>query len=341
MLTRPEVTSPLAVVCVGTGRDGTTSLAQMMQSIFDQEGGGRTVMHEWKAVEFYGHFCTFKEANDERVLDEIRRSLAECPYDCIVGNGYASIFPLFAEVFGRGLKLVHLRRDRAQCVSSMARNVELFPVNHLYYANSPVATGKRIAAFHYGEATRQEWDSWSVERRLFWYYDKTHALIDSATELFADVLDIETESLDDTKVRAALGRISETGITPRAVHVNQHFNLDDLPEEPRPWVQRLLGKLDLQRLADEPAYGLQHFSSEFIYWMSSSVDGAIPRERMIDILSDARETLLKGLYEIEALEGNLARPHSGVSLETISRVVQALRRSLGPMARTLRLVSQD
>jgi len=331
--------SSLAIICVGTGRDGTTSLAQMMQSIFDQEGRGRKVMHEWMSVEFYNQFCTFEETSDERCLGEIRRLVAECPYDCIVGNGYASILPVFAEVFDRRLKLVHLRRrDRAQCVGSLVKNAKLFPVNHKYYANSDVATGKRMSAFHYGEATREEWDSWSVEQRFFWYFDKTHALIDSAEHLFAHVLEVETERLGDPDVRAALGRISGTGIIPRAAHVNWHFDLGTIADEPRPWIQRLLGKLDIQRLADEPAYGMKHFSEEFIHWMSSSMDGAIPREELSNILADARKTLLKALREVEDLDRKIALPrHNAVASKMNAayskaknlsrRVVHALRQS--------------
>src|SRR4249920_551295 len=58
------VSSPLRLLCVGTGRDGTTSLTRMIQDLYDQEGRGRSAVHEWNAVELYQAFCNFRENGD-------------------------------------------------------------------------------------------------------------------------------------------------------------------------------------------------------------------------------------------------------------------------------------
>jgi hypothetical protein len=306
--------SPLTVICVGTGRDGTTSVAQMMQAIFDNEGQGRQAAHEWLAIDFYNEFCAFRERQDERHLNNIRRMISTCPFDCIVGNGYAPVLSHFAEMIGDQLRVVHLRRrDRARCIASLVENAKHFPTNHRYYTSYDAATGKRIAAFHYGEATREEWELWPIERRFAWYYDKTHALIDSTKHLFADAVEIETESLDNEEVRVALGRAAGTDFSPPPVHVNQHVKLDGIPVERRPWLQRLLGKIDLSRLATDNIYGLSHFLREHSLWLSFCVDRSqsgdvTPITELADDLARLRELLASYSMQLEHLARRLGSP---------------------------------
>ncbi len=56
--------SPLKYVAVGAGRDGTLSLNQMVQFLFDAEGQGRVSMHEYKARDFYEAFCSYRETQE-------------------------------------------------------------------------------------------------------------------------------------------------------------------------------------------------------------------------------------------------------------------------------------
>ncbi|XUM21165.1 hypothetical protein ACRAVF_27880 [Bradyrhizobium oligotrophicum S58] len=63
--------STLRVLCVGTGRDGTTSLARMMQEVFDNQGNGDRAVHEWASSELNELFCQLKETNDPSFADQI------------------------------------------------------------------------------------------------------------------------------------------------------------------------------------------------------------------------------------------------------------------------------
>jgi hypothetical protein len=312
MLKESQTGSPLRLVCVGTGRDGTTSLSQMIQDVYDRLGHGQSVMHEWASMDMYRYFCDFKETGKQEHLEEVRALLRNCPHDCIVGNGYASILPIIAEIFGDRITLLHLRRrDRRGCVASLVRNAELYPVNHLYYAVSPAAAGKRVAAFHYGDATREEWDSWSATKKFEWYYDKTHALIESCKGLFPNNLNIETESLDEEGTRSAVARAAEADHVPAAVHVNRHFDLDGLALERRIWVQRALGKFDIARFADDDVYAVEHFMSELIFQLSARIDevagnNAAKMEEIGRTLKIAETVLVKSLARIEELATTLA-----------------------------------
>jgi hypothetical protein len=263
--------SPLLILCVGTGRDGTTSLAEMIQCGFDIEGRGRKVTHEWENVNLYQYYCQYLEDGNQEYLEKIRNLLLSCPYDCIVGNGYAGILPLFKEVFGDQLTLIHLtRRDKDACIASLIKNAELFPTNHMNYADSPYALGMRMAAFHFGEVTKQEWDTWSISKKFTWYYEKTHALIASHESLFSNVIQAETESLDDNELRLAISKAisGSDDVLPPVVHLNRHLDLESIPVGDRPWAQRFFGKLNIVRLTSDCTYGVSYAYSEFLLQMT-------------------------------------------------------------------------
>ena len=267
------IESPLSVVCVGAGREGSTSLLQMIQNAFAEESSGRTAMHEWQGVEMGRLFCEHMETGDENCLSDIRHLISTCPYSCVTVNVIA--LPLIAEIFGDRVTLVHFkRRDRDRCIDSLVRNAELFPANHMYYSNSEQATGKRITAFHYGEVTRSAWNTWPVRDRFAWLYDKTHAVIEENKPLFARNFFIETESLGDRDTLAALADAIGVRVPLRPIHLNRHFSLDGLATEDGVRVQRLLGKLDVARVAQDELYGLEHFLAEFLLEVSGRVGGA-------------------------------------------------------------------
>src|SRR5262249_35024726 len=106
---RARDASPLEVLCVGTGRDGTTSIASMIQGLYDREGKTRRAMHEYNSRQLYGAYSDLKETGNEYYYNVIRNAISSCPYNAIIGNGYAAILPVFAELFPN-LTLVHIRR---------------------------------------------------------------------------------------------------------------------------------------------------------------------------------------------------------------------------------------
>jgi hypothetical protein len=269
--TRSTSTPLPTIVCVGTGRDGTISFAQMIQSSFDDAGKGQKAFHEWLSAYFYNNWCDHKETGDTTAIDRINNAFSECSIDCIVGNGYAQILPIIAERSSGNALLIHLkRRDRDKCVASLADNASNFPTNHLYYAPLDAgAINKRMAAFHFGEVSRNEWDSWPLIRKFYWYYDKTHSLIDDAKSLFKKYIEIETETLNDEKTRVAIAFACGLHSVPRAVHVNRHVDLSGVSEIRKAWVQSFLGKFDVTKYDIEPAYGIAHALNEFTGWIET------------------------------------------------------------------------
>ena len=299
----------LKAICVGTGRDGTSSVAKMLQYSFDKEGLGQKTFHEWLSVFFYNNWCDSEEKGDPSTLQHIKEALERCDIDCIVGNGYATILPLIAELSEGNTCLIHLKRkDRLACIKSLAENALLFPANHRYYAPpSNESNGKRMAAFHFGEVLYDEWMQWTLEQKFAWYYDKTHQLIDDAKPLFKNVLEIETESLSDESTRKALADALGIGNIPPAVHVNKHVDLRFASDTTKVWIQNLLGRLDVARLDEEPAYGLEHFLHEFVAFAEDSIartnDEGYPgsTEEVFHIVNKAQKLLAKYQDELKKI----------------------------------------
>jgi hypothetical protein len=301
----------LKIVCVGTGRDGTQSLNHMIEHVFAGSGGERHSMHEYCCREFYQAFCDLRETGDSSNANAIARMIADCAYDCIVGNGYAAILPLFAEHYGRDLKLVHLYRNREACIASLMTNCALFPAAYRYYSASPEAVVKRMAAFHFGEMSRAEWDRLPLPGKFGWYYDKTHALVRQHASLFAAHVEIATESLDDEACRRAIADfVGGDQAAPPKAHLNASvIDIASFARQHQLKMNWLMGRLNMEELANDDVYALSYFLDKYIAWTGYQITHAPqlggaappPAPQIAADLERAAKILEKGLREVDAL----------------------------------------
>jgi hypothetical protein len=268
--------SRLKLLCVGTGRDGTQSLNHMIQHVYAGSGDRQSV-HEYCCREMYQAFCDLQETGDGAAADALDRMIADCPYDSIVGNGYAAILPLFAEHYGRGLKVVHLYRDREACIESLITNCELFPTAYRYYSSSPEAEVKRMAAFHFGDIPRAEWDRLPTREKFGWYYDKTHALVRRHLALFDHHIEIATESLNDEATRRAIADFVDGGEAqpPPRTHLNASvIDISSFPKQHQVKMNWLMGRLNMEDLAKDDVYALNYFLDKFVTWAGYQITDA-------------------------------------------------------------------
>ena len=303
--------SKLKILCVGTGRDGTQSLNHMIQAVYGQTGGRQSV-HEYCCREIYQAFCDFSETGDGGRAEALKRMVADCPYDSIVGNGYAAILPLFAEHYGRGMKVVHLYRDREACIESLITNCELFPTAYRYYSSSPEAGVKRMAAFHFGDMPRYVWDLLPVREKFAWYYDKTHALVRQHLALFDHHIEIATESLNDEATRRAIADFVDGGEAqpPPRTHLNASvIDISSFPKQHQVKMNWLMGRLNMEDLAKDDVYALNYFLDKFVAWTGYQIAnapqlGGTPALSAQEIAADlerAGRIVNERLREIDAL----------------------------------------
>lgn len=249
----------------------------MIQAVYQAGGGGQVVAHEYQAAEFYQAFCDWRETQGETPLALLKSLIDACPADCVVGNGYAAVMPLFAERFGRTLTVVHLRRaDRDACIRSLIENCELFPYAYKYYSTAPQVVWKRMAAFHFDEMTQAEWDRLRLSDKIAWYYDKTHELLDEHRCMFDKWVDITTESLDSPDTRRMIAQLvaGADAAPPPPVHVNLHkLDLSYVSEQQRSHLFWLLRDIDPTRVCGDHLYLLQHVQDRLVALTDWSVHG--------------------------------------------------------------------
>jgi hypothetical protein len=310
--------SRLKVICVGTGRDGTSSLAQMFTELFHRAGVAYQAENEYKSREIFQNFCDYRESGNPQYLDTLRNLIADCPYDCIVCNAAAPILPMLVAHVGKGLKLVHLRRaDRTRCIASLKENSELFPSSYKYYSQSPEARFKRMAAFHFNEMTAEAWGQLSAEEKFSWYYDKTHELVNSFKHLFSETLDVTTESMNNEVTRRALARLilgTETVFAP-PVFTNPHFlQVGTLSPEKAELAQWMLQYINLLELGNNPTYLLEYGVERVLRFLRGATQAEVEgtngldaqhRNELIDSISKARSALASGLDQLIALDARL------------------------------------
>jgi SAM-dependent methyltransferase len=267
--------SKLKILCVGTGRDGTQSINHMIQRVFG-ETGDRQSMHEYCCREIYRAFCDFSETGDGRHADALDRMVADCPFDSIVGNGYAAILPLFAARYGRSLKVIHLFREREACIESLITNCELFPTAYRYYSSSPEAEVKRMAAFHFDDMPHDVWDLLPIREKFGWYYDKTHALVRQHLALFDSHIEIATESLNDEATRRAIADFVGGGAAaPPRTHLNASvIDISSFPKQHQVKMNWLMGRLNMEELAKDDVYALDYFLDKFVAWTGYQIADA-------------------------------------------------------------------
>lgn len=298
----------LRLMCVGAGRDGSTTLAHMLQEVFDRAGGGQQAVHEYATVELHDLFADYRETQDPQYLSAASKIIADCPYSCIVGNGYAGFLDLFGDIYGRGLRVIHLRRlDRARCIESLRANCELFPGVYRYYSAAEECHYKRMAAFHFGEMSFDNWSELPIEDKFGWYYDKTHTLIDDARRRFDTFIEVNTETLNARATRQALARlaIDDEGVVPAPAHLNCHFfGSTVMPTDQRQYVHGLLQGLNLLQLSEDNGYLVEYAVDTMI----RSIGNAEP---LPDSVERAERALLHGLAAIRLLRERTAAPGNG------------------------------
>ena len=311
----------LELICVGTGRDGTVTLTQLITQIFEKNNVLGTVGHEYHSVDFYNLFFEHCETGDEKILRRIKLLFQECPHKAIVGNGYASLLPIVKEVFPE-IKLIHLKRkDKQAFIQSALKNQSLFPETYINYGSKD-GIMRRTSAVQTGEMTQEEWDAHSLEERFDWYYNYTHALIESNHKIFAKYFEVATEELSEKEILKKLTKfvVQSCGSSkalwykqPEAVRLNRHtyVSVDDFPKNYRPYGQWLFGKFDVKRVTSEETYFSDFALNAFISWQGYLLTGfanevnpgaMASKKKIKNNINKMREVLNRRLKELDLLE---------------------------------------
>ncbi len=250
------------ILCVGTGRDGTNSLALLIQNIFTENHHNGTAIHELHHKEIYNAFHT--SIDQESFTKAIERFISTWRLgDAIIGNGYAPAIDIIADVFKGHIKLVHLIREKNVWMESFKKNIETYPHSHGNYAACEDPQIFRMAAFHFGECTKQEWEVWNLNQKLSWYYDKTHTLV-TAIGKSVPCLEIRTEELSKPETGRKLAAFIDKSWTYAGLPVRANVSMLDYAQfsaEDQKVLGRVYSTFDYLQAAHNPIYGERFFAN--------------------------------------------------------------------------------
>lgn len=282
-MTKPQV------IVAGAGRDGTVSMYTIIQELYNQENlrAKDTLLnmeacHEYASRECYNSMDAYLHSKitnngigDEKILDDLRQYLINCPYDAIIGNGYSFAFMEIPEAFPKDSHFIHLkRRDRKACIDSWIKCCKLFPEANGHYATDESIVYKvwRISAFHLGETSKEDWYKWALDEKCAWYYDRTHTMINEMSKYFPKRMNFYTEDLSDpNKLRELANFIGidlQNEITPTRKNSFVYADITQIDSFHTPKAQWLFSKFDFPRSVQDDIYAIEYFCERFISWHS-------------------------------------------------------------------------
>lgn len=202
--------STLRVIGVGAGRDGTNTLTLLIRELARANGASWKAVHDLHVGTVSSLATLYLETGLPFYSTAVKDLLRNPGVDAVVGTAYHFVLDQLLEVHGPGLKLIHLRRrDRQENIRSQAYLIHYRPATAVNLTTDRVRRDHpeytlRPAAWHFDEMSKEAWEQLSLEQRLAWHYDKSHAIIDAASDRFQEVLQLETESLSEPSTIARI-----------------------------------------------------------------------------------------------------------------------------------------
>jgi MoaA/NifB/PqqE/SkfB family radical SAM enzyme len=275
---------PTKVLVVGTGRDGSRSVAKMLEQLHNDIGEPVRVLHESESFRTYDGVIDYLRTGKP---DRMKRICRDWRFEVVAGNGFGFVLPALHEIYGPELKVVHLVRDKAECIRSLHEEALADPLYWTGYLEGPeILEGRpdtdeafweldpvRPTAPLLGEMTAAEWLGLSVEDRLAWYYDKTHEYIAKAAGDLKHYQRIETETLSRPETAAQLSQFVAPGrqVDIAPLHLNAFiFHLDGaVDKETEAGLHEVFRDLDLLSFLSSEISPLIHYVKSWVDYASN------------------------------------------------------------------------
>ncbi len=276
----PSQRAALQVLVVGTGRDGSKSLARLIDALYRENGEPVVVRHEPESFPVYDRVMDYLKQDDTARLQDLFG--ADGPH-VHVGSGLGFALPALRAVLGPETKVIHLKRDREPCIRSLANRLDLYPETWGGYADYRDLAGDeqpprfqvmRPTAPLLSELEATDWQRLSPGQKLAWYYDKTHELVAEHIQLFPHHIEVRTEDLSSPEsVRRIAALINpQWDNMPMPVHVQSSRLTQSrdpgVSHRERRKIEAVLSEFDLQKAVTSPAYPVVYF----LAWLVSVHD---------------------------------------------------------------------
>lgn len=288
----------IKVIVTGTGKDGTTTISELIRQISYANGECFDVRHEPDTFPIIQNITNYLETKNESYKDNIREIVKAWDFDVAVSGSFDFCLDIFHEIFGSNLKVIHLKRNREDYLRSVLHSTRAKHESHGNYLTDKNFTLYRPAGFHYGAFTKKDWFALPLEDRFNWFYDKVHELFDDNCNLFAQSLTVKTDSLSDpTTIRKIVSFIdSNWQHVPEPVHENamRLINYDILTREQRIHFHKHFVRFNILQFFKSSAYAAKYFMRYV-----DIEKGLETNDNNLYHLKRAAEKLIKDIEELE------------------------------------------
>ena len=296
------------IIVASAGRDGSVSVANLLQEFSDMNGLGLSVCHEYMSREFHHEFSNSKKSDGAQSLSAMEEMAVNCDYDIIVGSGCGLAIGYFKKHFD--VTLIHLKRsDRDSAISSLIKNAESFPMAYGNYIESSGSRQMgRFTAVDLGECSQRSWEEMTLRDKIAFYYDRKHSIIEKGRPK----LTVNTETLSDLKTIKKITALIDPSAKkiPFSHHANLHFSFSSMSELENIRIQRIFSKLNFAKLAADDQYFLDYCLNHFVSyvgWQITKHEVLDEQERLaVDQISELIEAGIDSLSNTIGLMEQLA-----------------------------------
>ena len=154
----------LEVLIIGCGRDGTTSIYEIVKQIYKLNGENKKILHECDNSEVYAASFEFIK-NKEKAY--AKKFLYNWKHNIEVGNGFPFILPIFKELYSSSLKIIHIQRNRKDNVNSIINHTSWRPDHWGNYTihNLKQCEIIRPTAADFGEMSKKQWNNLNLKKK--------------------------------------------------------------------------------------------------------------------------------------------------------------------------------
>lgn len=265
-------------VIVSKARDGSTTIRDLFYDyikinsidIVKKRFPSEIITYVSNTYELWPAIIRYIEEGDHRGVETIFEGLSS---ELEIGHGYGFLLPLLATVFGRKTKLIIIHRECNAHVRSLVNRLKINPEHWISYSDDKLVKSKNIVprptAVHYGEISEIRWNSLSPERKFRWFIDKQTKLIEEHRHLFDDVIDINTEDLNNQDVIKTIFQFvygRKCGKLPKSIHVHKTHNMnsDLFTNTGLKRVEEFWEQIDFNKLVTDDQYAIQRYREDMI-----------------------------------------------------------------------------
>jgi len=257
----------MQVLALGTERSGTTSLSETLARLYRVNGLSTEVFHQVDEPALSKLACRFLSGED--VGKEVKEIISNWKQVAGVGTAIVHLLPYVAEFFGPNLKIIHLKRNRNDCVNSLVAHAHLRPNIFPDYVDADCNVENcPPTAVTAGEMSPSEWSALSIHERMAWRYDDIHRTIEKYKALFSDLITVQTEELSSEKTIRKISEYinPEWNVFVQASHLNRTnmINYLDLSRSQAMKFDNLFRQFDWNRAANDPIYACCFFPNRIL-----------------------------------------------------------------------------